>query len=278
MAHRGGDAGVDRRDPLVHRLGDGTVGGVALAARAQLDQVHRLAGVEVERVADPVGEAERVGRVLAQAGVAQALVLAARHLQRPLELAADARLANLVGDPGAEIGAEPLPLAGQHPVALQIAEGAVVGDDLEAVAQRLEAAAGAVAPVGALAHQGRQQLGSLGAVEDVDAGEDLGLRRRWRPRTGRRRAGPLRSRRRGPARPRGRPRRRRGGRGRGGRPSPRSARGAAGSRRSTRRRARGARPARRSSASPAAARRGSSRRTARASGSGEDISRRISCS
>ncbi len=61
-------------------------------------------------------------------------------------------------------------------MALEVAEGAVVGDDLEAVAQRLEAAAGAVAAVGALAHQRRQQLRPLGAVEDVDAGEDLGLR------------------------------------------------------------------------------------------------------
>ena len=38
-------------------------------------------------------------------------------------------------------------------MALQIAEGAVVGDDLEPVAQRLEAAAGPVPAVGALAHQ-----------------------------------------------------------------------------------------------------------------------------
>ncbi len=62
-------------------------------------------------------------------------------------------------------------------MALQVAEGAVVGDDLEAVAQRLEAAAGAVAAVGALADDGGQQLRPLGPVEDVDAGEDLGLRR-----------------------------------------------------------------------------------------------------
>ena len=34
--HRRGDRGVHGGDPLVHRLGDGAVGGVALAARAQL--------------------------------------------------------------------------------------------------------------------------------------------------------------------------------------------------------------------------------------------------
>ena len=62
VGHRRGDRGVDRGDPLVHRLGDGAVGGVALAAGAQLAEVHRLAGVQVEHVADPVAEAERVGR------------------------------------------------------------------------------------------------------------------------------------------------------------------------------------------------------------------------
>ena len=162
MAHRLGDRRVDRRDPLVHRLGDGAVGGVALAARAQLDQVHRLAGVEVEHVADPVGEAERVGRLLGEAGVGEPLVLGPRDLERPLELAAEPRFLDLAGDAGAEVGAEPLPLAGQHPVALEVAEGAVVGDDLEAVAQRLEAAAGPVAAVGALADQRGEQLGPLG--------------------------------------------------------------------------------------------------------------------
>ena len=63
-------------------------------------------------------------------------------------------------------------------MALQVAEGAVVGDDLEAVAQRLEAAAGAVAAVAPLADHRGQELGSLGAVEHVDPGEDLGLGRR----------------------------------------------------------------------------------------------------
>ena len=57
-------ARVDGADLLVHRLGDRAVGGVALAAGAQLADVHRLAGVHVEDVADPVAEAEGVGRGL----------------------------------------------------------------------------------------------------------------------------------------------------------------------------------------------------------------------
>ena len=216
-------------DPLVHRLGDGAVGRVALAAGAQLDQVHRLARVEVERVADPVGEAERVGRLLAQAGVERAA--RTRRGRSPAPARTPRRRpppGPRSGTPAPRSGPEPLPLAGQHPVALQVAEGAVVGDDLEAVAQRLEAAAGAVAAVGAARRPSPpSSCRPLVAVEHVEAGEDLGLRRRPPTRTGRRRAGPLRCRRRGSARPRARPRRRRGGRGRAARPSPRSPRGAA---------------------------------------------------
>ena len=59
------------------------------------------------------------------------------------------------------MGREALPLNGQHPVALEVPERAVVGDDLEAVAQRLEAAAGAMAAVGSLADQVGEQLHPL---------------------------------------------------------------------------------------------------------------------
>ena len=52
---------------------------------------------------------------------------------------------------------------------LEIAEGAVVGDDLEAVAERLEAAAGAVTPVLAGADELAQQRGLLGRAESAPA-------------------------------------------------------------------------------------------------------------
>ena len=48
---------------------------------------------------------------------------------------------------------------------LQIAERAVVGDDLEAVRERLEAAARAVTPVLARADQLAQKRGALGVGE-----------------------------------------------------------------------------------------------------------------
>src|SRR5947199_257431 len=53
------------------------------------------------------------------------------------------------------------PPRGEHAVALEIAEGAVVANHLEAVAQRLEATPRPVAPVLALSHEFAQQRGAL---------------------------------------------------------------------------------------------------------------------
>ncbi len=47
-------------DEPVHLLGDGPVGGVALRGAAQLDQVHRRPGVEIEDEPDLVGQAHGV--------------------------------------------------------------------------------------------------------------------------------------------------------------------------------------------------------------------------
>jgi hypothetical protein len=47
VRHRPRHRGVDRRDLGVHLVRDGAVAGMALAPRAQLDQLHRLAGIEV---------------------------------------------------------------------------------------------------------------------------------------------------------------------------------------------------------------------------------------
>jgi len=175
VLHRRGDAGVDGGDLFMHRLGDGAVGRVALAAGAQLDQVHRLAGVQVEHVADAEGEAERVGRQLGEPGGGKPLVLGLRDLQRSFEFATYPGFADLLGDARAEVGAEPLPLDGQQAVALQVTEGAVVGDDLEAVAERLEATSRAVATVVPPADQRGEQLAALVLVECLDPGADLRL-------------------------------------------------------------------------------------------------------
>src|SRR5205823_3030478 len=119
--------------------GDGPVGRVALAAGAELDQVQRLTGVELEHVTDAIGEAEGVRRLLREPFAAQPLVLQARSLERAYVVAAQAGLLDLVRDVGTEVGRQPLPLARQQAMALEVAEGPVVGDDLEAVGERLEA-------------------------------------------------------------------------------------------------------------------------------------------
>ena len=250
---------------------------MALAAGAQLAQVHRLARVEVEHVADPVAEAERVRRRLGQPGRLEPVELAPRELERALVLVADARLADLVGDAGAEVGAEPLPLAGQHPVALQVAEAAVVGDDLEPVADRLPAAARAVAAVAALAGELADQLRALDRVQGARSGCGSRPPRRRPTRTARREQVVL-----GAVDvdelDRGRVVAARGGRGRGGRRRARSPRAARAGARSSRRRGRAGRRGRRSSGSPAAARPSIISPKARASGSGEAASRSSSCS
>ena len=61
----------------------------------------------------------------------------------------------------AVLGAERLPLERQQPMALQIAEGAVVGEDVESIVRALERAARLVPPVGALADVGAEQRGAF---------------------------------------------------------------------------------------------------------------------
>src|SRR5258708_2501310 len=104
--------------------------------------MHRLAGIEVEHVAHPVCQAQRVGSVLLEALVDQKLPGLSRAFEPAAELAAQARVLDLLGHLSAEVWGQDLPLDGQHAVALQVTEGAVVGDDLEAVAEGLQAAPG----------------------------------------------------------------------------------------------------------------------------------------
>src|SRR5258708_28607891 len=102
--------------------------------------MHRLAGIEVEHVAHPVCQPKRVGSVLLEALVDQKLRGLSRAFEPAAELAAQARVLDLLGHLSAEVWGQDLPLDGQHAVALQVTEGAVVGDDLEAVAEGLQAA------------------------------------------------------------------------------------------------------------------------------------------
>src|SRR4051794_24056456 len=148
-------------DRTAHLVRDGTVRRMPFTSRAQLDQMQRLAGVELEDVPDAEGEAECVRRLLDEAFAAQPRVFGARDVERTLVVSAEAGRDELVRDVRAQVRRQPLPLAREETVALQVAKGAVVGDDLEAVAQRLEAAPGTMAPVLARADQLPQEGGAV---------------------------------------------------------------------------------------------------------------------
>src|SRR4051794_19276742 len=160
---------MDLADEPVHLVGDRAVGGVALAAGAQLDELHRLARVEVEHVANAEAEAEGVGGLAFAALAGEALPFRRRELVGAAHRVAAAGGLDLLGHAGAEVRSEALPLHGEHAMALEVAEGAVVGDDLEAVAQRLEAAPGAVAAVRARADEVGEQRGALVGAERAEA-------------------------------------------------------------------------------------------------------------
>src|SRR5579884_4349480 len=134
---------------------------MALPARTELDQVHRLARVELEDVADAVREAERVGRLLDEPLATEPFVFGPRRLERSPVPGAEAGLLDLVRNVGSEVRREPLPLAREQAVPLQVAEGAVVGDDLEAVGERLEAAPRPMPPVLARADEIPDECGTL---------------------------------------------------------------------------------------------------------------------
>ena len=235
-------------DQGVHPVRDRAVGRMALAAGAELDQVHRLACVEVEHVADPVAEAERVRRRGGEPGGREPVVLRGGAVERGAVGVALAGRDDLLRHAGAEGRRERLPLHGQHAVALEVAERAVVRHDLEAVAQRLEAAAGTVAAVPALARQVAQQRRPLLRRRAPRRRRACAPRRCPRPRTGAPRAADPRRRRRARARPRAARRRDRRPAGRAGPPSARRRPGARPDSPPRHRRDRAARRARRSSA------------------------------
>src|SRR5687767_6659766 len=114
---------------------------MALAAGAQLAEVHRLTGVEVEDVADAIAEAQGVGRGLRKAFGLKAIELRPRRLEAAAVEIAGPGIVHLLGHARAQVGRQALPLAGQHPVALEVAKATVVRDDLEPVANRLPPAA-----------------------------------------------------------------------------------------------------------------------------------------
>src|SRR4051812_25923376 len=82
VGHRGGDGGVDVGDQPVHLVGDRAIRRMPLAPGAQLDELHRLARVEVEHVAQAVAEAQGVRRLALAPLAGEPLPRRARRLER----------------------------------------------------------------------------------------------------------------------------------------------------------------------------------------------------
>ena len=159
-------------DEAVHLLRDLAVGGVARRHRAQLDEVHRLARVHLHREPDPVRERHRVRRLLGEP-VDERVVERRRAAHGVVELGAEPGFVDRFGDVVTVQRAQRLPLDREHPVALQVAERAVVGDDVEAVVDAFERAPGAVTTVVALPHVRAEQLAALAVAERAHARQDL---------------------------------------------------------------------------------------------------------
>ncbi len=119
---------------------------MALHRGAQLDEVHRFAGVELHDVADPIGERHGVGGAFGEP-FGQRRPEPGRPLHRLVEGIGEAGVVDRHGSCVAVAGRELLPLGGHDAVTLQVAERAVVRHHVEAVVGPLERTAGLVASV-----------------------------------------------------------------------------------------------------------------------------------
>ena len=133
-------------DQAMHRLAHPPVRRVALGRRAQLDHVHGLPRVHLQVEADPVGHGHRVRADRAEPGPGIASYSAAdssmTRVQSPSAPASRSRRRRV-----AVARRQALPLEREQPVALEVAERAVVAEDVEAVDGPLEGAAGPVPSV-----------------------------------------------------------------------------------------------------------------------------------
>jgi hypothetical protein len=172
-------------DLTVHLVSNASVTGVALRSGAKFDEVHGLAGVHLDHVADAKRQCDAVGSVLGQLAV-QGFVEVPGTLEGGLVGSGQPRPRDDVRHVVTKVSSERLPLHGRHAVALKVAEGAVVGHQFEAVVRSLEGPTRAVSAIGPIADVGSQQPesflvahrrhGYLGlGVGPVAVGEDDGL-------------------------------------------------------------------------------------------------------
>ena len=115
------------------------VRGMPLRCRPQFDQVHRLTGVELQHEPHLVRERHRIRRLRRETADASASCSAA---DRSMAASNDGRLSREVDRLGTRVtvtGRQRLPFDRQHPMALEIAKRAVVGEHVEPVLQIVRA-------------------------------------------------------------------------------------------------------------------------------------------
>ena len=176
MGHRLGHGPVTGLlgDQAVHLEHDPPVGRMALRPGTQLEQVDRLAGVELHDVPQAIGHRDGVRRLLREL-LGQRLVQPRRAVHGLVERR---RLPGVVDELGAHVPVvrrQALPLDRQQPVPLQVAERAVVRQHVEAVVDPLEGPARLVPAVLPLADVRPHQRQPLGRPEPGDSLEQLVL-------------------------------------------------------------------------------------------------------
>ena len=148
-------------DEPVHGLADPPVRRVPLRRGPQLDHVHGLARVELHVEAHPISHGYHVGRYLRGARRHEPLVELRRIVHHAPPVGQRPHRLDLVGADPAVARGQGLPFQCQQTVALEIAEGAIVAEHVEAVRRPLEGAARLVAAVGTRAHVGLQHPAPL---------------------------------------------------------------------------------------------------------------------
>src|SRR5437879_111004 len=105
-------------DLAPHLVRDRPVRRMTLASGPELDQVEGLARVELEDVADSVGQGQRVRRLCQEPNPAEPLILGAGYVERALVLAPESCAHELFREVRSEIRREALPLTCEQAVSL----------------------------------------------------------------------------------------------------------------------------------------------------------------
>ena len=134
-------------DQPVHLLRDATVGGMPLWRRSKLDQVHRLPRVHLHHEPDPVRHGHGVLGCVLQPVFGEIGIQVRRLVHDALPIAEGPRFLDPGGHVVAVLVRQRLPLDREQPVPLEVAERAVVTEDVESVAGSFERASRLVTPV-----------------------------------------------------------------------------------------------------------------------------------